>query len=92
MKKEYIDREEIIKLAAKLKSCFSSLHRPVIDAFVYAMKNIPSTDVAPVIYGEWIKAPCSEKDGDAHCSVCNHWDWSDCNYCSDCGAKMVGGK
>ena len=38
--------------------------------------------------GEWIKATCSEKDGNAHCSVCNHWDWSDCNYCSKCGAKM----
>ena len=41
-----------------------------------------------VKYGEWIKAPCSEKDGDAHCSECNHWDWSDCKYCSSCGAKM----
>ena len=42
--------------------------------------------------GEWIKAPCSEKDGDAHCSICNHWDWSDCNYCSNCGAKMNSGE
>lgn len=39
--------------------------------------------------GKWIKAPCSEKDGDATCSVCGHWDWSDCNYCSNCGAKVI---
>ena len=39
-------------------------------------------------HGKWIKAPRSEKDGDAHCSECNHWDWSDCKYCSECGAKM----
>ena len=41
-------------------------------------------------HGEWIKASCSEKDGDAHCSECHHWDWSDCKYCSECGAKMDG--
>lgn len=37
---------------------------------------------------KWIKAECSEKDGDANCSNCGHWDWSDCNYCSNCGEKM----
>ncbi len=41
-----------------------------------------------VKHGYWIKASCSEKDGDANCSECNHWDWSDCKYCSECGAKM----
>ena len=45
-------------------------------------------DVQEVRHGKWIKASCSEKDGDAHCSECNHWDWSDCKYCSECGAKM----
>ena len=37
---------------------------------------------------KWIKAKCSEKDGDANCSNCGHWDWSDCNYCSNCGKYM----
>jgi hypothetical protein len=40
--------------------------------------------------GYWVKAPYSEKCGDAHCSECNHFDWSDCNYCSKCGARMDG--
>lgn len=40
--------------------------------------------------GRWIKAECSEKNGDSSCSVCGHWDWSDCNYCSSCGSKMGG--
>lgn len=43
-----------------------------------------------VTQAEWISAPCSEKDGNATCSACGHWDWSDCNYCSCCGAEMVG--
>lgn len=43
-----------------------------------------------VTQAEWVSAPCSEKDGNATCSACGHWDWSDCNYCSCCGAEMVG--
>jgi hypothetical protein len=42
-------------------------------------------------HGQWIKAPYSEKCGDSYCSECNHFDWSDCKYCSDCGCKMDGG-
>ena len=38
---------------------------------------------------KWIKAECSEKDGDATCSHCGHWDWSDGNYCSVCGSRMI---
>jgi NADH pyrophosphatase NudC (nudix superfamily) len=53
-----------------------------------AIMDIPSEDVVEVKHGYWIKASCSEKDGDANCSECNHWDWSDCKYCSECGAKM----
>jgi hypothetical protein len=40
------------------------------------------------LLGTWTKAECSEKNGDATCSLCGHWDWSDCKYCSNCGAKM----
>ena len=54
----------------------------------WLIDEAPTADVEEVRHGEWIKAPCSEKDGDAHCSECNHWDWSDCKYCSSCGAKM----
>ena len=54
----------------------------------WLIDGAPTADVMEVRHGEWIKAPCSEKDGDAHCSECNHWDWSDCKYCSRCGAKM----
>lgn len=85
MEREYIDRDEIVELAAKLKPNFAPLHRLVIEAFVYGTKDIPNADVAPRAHGEWIKSPCFV----AHCSVCNHWGWSGCNYCSNCGAKMV---
>jgi hypothetical protein len=51
--------------------------------------GVPAIELEGSKVGEWIKAPCSEKDGDATCSVCRHWDWSDCKYCSNCGAKMI---
>lgn len=59
-----------------------------INAFNHFIDTMPSTDVAEVVHGKWIKASCSERDGNANCSVCNHWDWDDCNYCSNCGAKI----
>ena len=51
---------------------------------------INKSDYVEMKHGHWIKAQCSEKNGDAHCSECNHFDWSDFNYCSKCGAKMDG--
>ena len=60
------------------------------NSAVEMIENAPTADVVEVKHGKWIKASCSEKDGDAHCSECNHWDWSDCKYCSECGAKMDG--
>jgi hypothetical protein len=53
------------------------MHRLMVDLQALELKT-----------GTWIKAECSEKNGDATCSLCGHWDWSDCNYCSNCGAKM----
>ena len=46
------------------------------------------SDFVLLMKGEWIKAECSEKDGDSNCSLCGHFDWSDCNFCSQCGADM----
>lgn len=40
-----------------------------------------------VKHGYW-KTTVAEKNGNAYCSVCNNFDWNDCNYCSKCGAMM----
>ena len=63
--------------------------RAELNSFAEAILALPAADVVEARHGKWIKAPCSEKDGNAHCSVCDHWDWSDCKYCSECGAKMT---
>lgn len=53
--------------------------------------SIDGADVAPVVHGKWVDALYVEKYGDAYCSECNHFDWSNLNYCSNCGARMDGG-
>lgn len=81
---EYIEREAI-KSKAYPFPCAIGVEYAVP---LRAINEEPTADVAEVKHGKWIKAWCSEKDGNSNCSECNHWDWSDCNYCSNCGAKM----
>lgn len=43
----------------------------------------------PDSHARWIRAECSEKDGNANCSRCGQWDWDDAKYCKNCGSKMT---
>lgn len=80
---EYIEREAAIE----------SL--PVAwDSAIYALRNVPAADVAPVVHGRWIEdhdyLKCPE------CSAMVKWDFTffddigNWNYCPNCGAKMDG--
>lgn len=48
------------------------------------LKHIKNDDK----HARWIRAECSEKDGNANCSNCGQWDWDDAKYCKGCGSKM----
>ena len=100
MPKEYIERENAYDYGT-LEDWFinsvSDTDSPIwtkeylkelINDFYVIPKDTPKVDVAEVKHGKWIKAGCSEKYGNANCSECGYWDWSDCNYCPECGAKM----
>ena len=64
------------------------------------LDNIPTADVAPVVYGHWI---WHEEEFEYECSVCHcRFDYNHtfeifdhgfqyANYCPNCGAKMDGG-
>lgn len=57
---------------------------------------IPAADVAPVVYGRWIKDDFLSDDVNnaEKCSQCGEligWFGNLPNYCPNCGAKMDGG-
>ena len=88
MSKEYIEREEVLKHKRKMNSTDFSGEFWDEAVLCEDIWKIPKADVTEVRHGKWIKAGCSEKYGNANCSECGYWDWSDCNFCSNCGAKM----
>ena len=96
MEKEYIEREEIIELATKLKPRFAPLHRLVLEAFVYAVKDIPNAEVDPIKHGEWLPYTEYYDDDYSECNMRKVWACSRCGrlekykepYCN-CGAKMI---
>lgn len=99
MSKVYIELEDTIKHAAKIKPTFAPLHRAVIDAFVQSIiNNVPATEVDTEVQktAKWI--PTSTKPGvhaGMKCSNCKarisyseHFNGQHL-YCHKCGAKMI---
>lgn len=68
------------------------------DVAVELVKAAPAVDAVPVVHGWWVmRNPDKYGYTKPKCSVCGEYhlsDWSDytnCNYCPNCGAKMDGG-
>lgn len=87
---DYISRKEILRKAETMydgqKECSA-----VNIKHIY---TVPSEDVAPVVYGEWVFIDHDETGYQVMCSHCctefrfrskNHLT----KYCSECGAKMI---
>lgn len=89
MSKEYIDREEVIKIIEQYDlSSGSTLgcHSGAIECAISAIEMLPAADVTQVRRGRWI-----EEDGIQICSECGEeHEWEDYRapYCDTCGAKM----
>lgn len=91
--KRYVDidkfKEQIQHAIDNYNLGFSNgyyLAEDIIEDINY--NNFDLANVEEVRHVKWTMAECSEKNGNATCSFCGHWDWSDCKYCSECGAKM----
>ena len=86
--KEYITRREALIVLEEMED---------IESGFAAMYEIPTADVAEVRHGRWEKQSglysCSECGMtcpyDVQADVIEYWA---CNYCPNCGAKMVGGE
>lgn len=100
MDKEYVGREEVIKILEHYDlSSGSTLgyHSGAIECAISEIGMLPAADVAEVRHGRWI---CINKRyGEYECSVCHGMD-SNCSdyygihavteqeFCPSCGAKM----
>ena len=89
MSKEYIDREEVIKILEQYDlSSGSTLgcHSGAIECAISAIEMLPAADVTQVRRGRWI-----EEDGIQICSECgeeHEWEGYRAPYCDTCGARM----
>ena len=89
MNKEYIEREEVIKILEHYDlSSGSTLgcHSGAIECAISAIEMLPAADVSPVQLGEWIDVDTS------------YWRWyhdtartvfSKSFRCSECGRKTI---
>lgn len=88
---EYIDREAAEDAAGE--AYLKGLNP------VWAVRDVPTADVAPVVHGRWLHSGCEECSGleVVKCSECNHEAFAiafyvcNGNYCPSCGARMDGG-
>lgn len=113
---EYIERKALLasvesidwysvnreKLTTGAKSSENALYKA--NDIYAAIDNAPSTDVAPVVHGQWISLTRCANEG-VYCSICKKKVWKSdyawcskksrnklrSNYCPNCGAKMDGG-
>lgn len=85
---DYIDKED-----AKKAACDSlELYKSEYDVLCDAIDGIQSADVAPIVYGEWMKNENFD-DGFWTCSACGFVSEASAapylyKYCPHCGAKM----
>lgn len=84
---EYIERQEVYSEINKLP-----LTEDAAMEILWAIDDIPTADVAPVVHGYWAKEKtdvivswkCSA------CCDCFYLDEPNAKYCPNCGAKMDG--
>lgn len=102
----YIDANKLMSDLC-LRSCYNREHRCDNDsaanedlAIVEMIKTMPTVDAEPVRHGQWIVVAIDRLSGTAiiECPECaavfvrslSEYGLN-CNYCSNCGAKMEGG-
>lgn len=56
------------------------------------MDDVPTVEFAEVVHGRWIKDQQSKFEHRYNCSACGYRLIDEpCNYCPNCGAKMMDG-
>ena len=89
----YIDADRLKRTFASGIRVYDGMCK--IDDVMHNIENEPTADVVEVKHGEWIK--CQKLYGIGHeyvCSACEKGirQYEGQPFCSECGAKMDGGK
>ena len=98
MDKEYVGREEVIKILEHYDlSSGSTLgyHSGAIECAISEIEMLPAADVEEVRHGRWVKWAVDIPERPYHCSSCG-WSNHHIPYsvvvllerCPHCGAKM----
>lgn len=105
---EYIRRSDAINAIESLPTWwadeggyYGGMQQPMVallepEDVIYAIKNIPSADVAEVRHGKWLQngEPDSHGNAQYECSNCHAGDEHavsvEVPYCWKCGARMDG--
>lgn len=61
-------------------------YKPIIAEVI----NVLLMDTQEVKHAQWINCADIYSDGDFECSECHKREWSDTDYCPNCGADMRG--
>lgn len=82
---DYIERKRVIDLITSRYECPEICEKEI--------NEIPSADVAPVVYGRWLNITKARIDTTGICAVCGEesvWRTKNATYanCPNCGAKM----
>ena len=99
----YIEREALLKALSEEREYFEDAYnatnyeeyRGRLDGIQYAigaLVSIPAADVVPVKHGKWIPKPVMIRCFYAknhYCSECKSENEATCNYCPNCGVKML---
>lgn len=98
---ECIEREAVLRAVQGQRSpCRSPAQNRMLDCLKAAVIRISAADVAPVVYGRWIRPHWKNNNYCCDCSECGgeamhrdyQWDKNGVYpICPNCGAKMDGG-
>lgn len=83
---DYIEREAAIATACDAVELYPSEYKELEKA----IREVPVSDVKPVVHGKWLSAGHDGWSYYIRCTACNglFGNMSKFKYCPNCGAKM----